>query len=118
MVGPYKLKLQGPAGVAVRMYVAASAAVGSYLPCDKSAIPNASSPDSVRFNKPVQITDVISTTAAGAAGAFEVIKDGNPTGVIFEVDANYSTNTARQKFNFLLEADAEYRFRVVEGFPA
>ena len=118
MTGPYKIVFQAAGGVAIRMHVPASAAVGTYLPCDKSAIPTASSPDSVMFSKDVVVTDLIATTAAGDAGAFEIIANGNPTGIIFEVAQNYAQNTARPKYSFPFLKDVQYRFRVVEQFAA
>ncbi|HJK79030.1 MAG TPA: hypothetical protein O0X18_08820 [Methanocorpusculum sp.] len=118
MTGPYKIIFQSPDGRAVRMHVPASAAVGTYLPVDKSAIPTSSSPDSVTFDKDVVMTDLIASTASGAVGAFEVIANGNPTGRIFEVAQNYAANTARQKFTFPFAAGVQYRFRVVEAFAA
>ncbi|MDV0440972.1 hypothetical protein [Methanorbis furvi] len=118
MTGPHKIIFQSADGKAVRMHVASSAAVGTYLPVDKSAIPTASSPDSVIFGADTIMTDLIATTAAGEKGAFEVIADGNPTGRIFEVGQNYAANTARPKYTFPFVKGVQYRFRVVEAFAA
>lgn len=102
-------------GRSIDAFAAGASAVGKNLPVEKLGDATAGSPDSFTLAGERIITDVFFGCAAGAV---ELIRDGENTGVIFRADQNQASQAGRKKHNVTLFANKTYRVKVVTQISA
>ncbi|HJJ48182.1 MAG TPA: hypothetical protein O0X39_04205 [Methanocorpusculum sp.] len=116
MAGPYHITLEMKSGRSVDLYAAASAAVGTNLPCEKLGDAISTSPDSFVWD--IQNDAITDVFFGCSSGAVELIREGNNTGVIFRAAQNQASQAGRKLHNVALVAGATYRVKVVSAIPA
>jgi hypothetical protein len=100
-------------GQVLQIYLAANAAVGTYLPCDITGVIAAStSPQDFRVASPCFINDLDAGLAVG--GSMEINANGQPSGVIIPTTAAFlATNSGRPSLKHIgLRPNVTYRLQM------
>lgn len=99
----------------ISIYNAASAAPGTYIPCDYNAPANANSPLSFTVPFPCKMMDFVPTAASGTV---EITSEGRRTGVVLDYSLYGATNPGRPKTFPKFAPGRTYRLLVISTLAA
>jgi hypothetical protein len=104
----YESVMKFKSGKVLRLHHATSCPVGTELPANLNGAVAATNGVYVKFSRDQQLADYYSSNTAGQ---FEVIRDDDPTGVMFVTDASVAnTNNARVTPEVTFQAGVTYKF--------
>jgi len=105
MAGPYVGSLKITSGQVLRVYQAATVAVGVYLPVEINGDATSTSPTDFKVTQKCTIYDFITSNTAGI---FELIADGRQTGYMVISDASQAATSIRTPLNVPLVPGVKY----------
>jgi len=105
MAGPYVGSLKLTSGQVLRVYQAATVAVGTYLPVEINGDAVSTSPTDFKVTTKCTAYDFIT---ANTAGIFELVADGRQTGFMVVTDSSQAGTSIRTPLNIPLSPGVKY----------